>query len=145
MAQSDEIIGACRQLRAITANADNCNLFAVAVAQRFDVALRGTADQIMETVTGADWTQHGTDGKVASQAAQAGALVVGGMTSQALGDAHGHVVIVVAGPLNRDKYPTAYWGSQNAAIRPAGALGTTINFSFSVADRDKVIYASRSV
>jgi hypothetical protein len=145
MAQSDEIKGACRQLRAIAANADNCNQFVVMVAERFHVTLHGNADQIMATVTGADWTHHGTDGKAASEAAETGALVVGGMTSAALGDAHGHVVIVVAGPLNRDKYPTAYWGSQNAAIRPAGALGTTINFSFTVADRDKVIYASRSV
>jgi hypothetical protein len=84
-------------------------------------------------------------GKAAKEAAVHGALVVGGMTSQALGDAHGHVVIVVKGPLALGRYPTAYWGSENAAIRPDGALGKTINFSFSTADRDNVVYASRAI
>ena len=51
--------------------------------------------------------------KLASEAARNGALVVGGMTSEALGDAHGHVLIVVKGPLAVDEYPSAYWGSEN--------------------------------
>jgi hypothetical protein len=39
-------------------------------------------------------------------------------------------VVVVDGPLDRDKYSTAYWGSLNLGICDAGAAGTTINFSF---------------
>jgi hypothetical protein len=145
MTSPDDIIAACRQLRAVAANANDCNLFVIALAARFEVTLRGNADAIMATITGAGWTQHGTDGKAAGEAAATGALVIGGMTSEALGGAHGHVVVVVNGPLNRDKYPTAFWGSLNPTIRPAGALPTTINFSFTEADRDKVIYASQVV
>jgi len=107
--------------------------------------MTGNADQIMTQISGSDWTQHGDDGIAAATAAAAGELVVAGMTSQALGSDHGHVVIVVAGPLNRGLYPTAYWGSLNPRIRPDGALGKTINFSFSEDDRDNVVYASRVV
>ena len=53
----------------------------------------------------------------------------------------GHVVIVVKGPLARGKYPTAYWGSLNPAIRADGGVGTTINFAFNTKARDRVTYA----
>jgi hypothetical protein len=99
----------------------------------------------MGQIAGPGWAQHGDDGVAAAAAAKAGQLVVAGMTSQALGSAHGHVVIVVDGPLNRGLYPTAYWGSLNPSIRPKGAVGATLNFSFSEADRDDVVYASHSV
>jgi len=48
----------------------------------------------MREVTSPPWKQLGHDGVKAGAAAANGALVVGGVTSQALGDAHGHVVIV---------------------------------------------------
>jgi hypothetical protein len=143
MAKSDEIINACKQLRAIPANARECNEFVIAVAASFEITLTGIADQIIEEITGDGWTQHWTDGQAASAAAETGSLVLGGMTSEALGSAHGHVVIVVKGPLANAKYPTAYWGTENPLIRPFGALGKTVNFSFSFNDRDRVIYASR--
>jgi hypothetical protein len=54
-------------------------------------------------------------------------------------------VIVVSGQLNRGKYPAAYWGSENSSIREDGGLGKTINFSFTPADRNEVVYASHSV
>ena len=92
-----------------------------------------------------DWDQFGNDGVAAGAAAAGGDLVVGGMTSAALSGTHGHVVVVVKGPLNRGKYPTAYWGSENPSIREDGGRGTTINFSFSATDRDKVVYASRHI
>ena len=146
MADPNDIIDACRQLRNDGSNASQCNSFVIAVAARFGVPLSGTADQIIDHITdGANWTQHGKDGKAASEAAESGALVVGGMTSQDLADEHGHVVIVVKGKPDRDKYPPAYWGSLNARIRPDGALGKTINFSFSRERRDSVVYASRMV
>ncbi len=145
MAEPEDIIQVCRDMRAVQANANDCNLFAKAVCAKFNVVLTGNADAIMGQIAGPEWTQHGNDGVAAAAAATAGELVVGGMTSQALGGAHGHVVIVVDGPLNRDLYPTAYWGSLNPSIRPNGAAGTTLNFSFSAGDRDNVVYASRSV
>lgn len=141
MLNAEEIIEACREARSVAANAAECNNFVIAVAAKCGVTLSGNADRIMHEITGPNWEQLGHDGAAASAAAGNGALVVGGMTSQALADAHGHVVIVVKGPLAHGKYPTAYWGSQNPRIRPDGGLGTTINFSFSTEDRDKVTYA----
>lgn len=141
MRNPDEIIEVCREVRAVPANAASCNEFVNAVASRCGVTLSGNADQIMREITSSPWEQLGHDGVKASAAAANGALVVGGMTSRALGDTHGHVVIVVKGPLARGKYPTAYWGTQNPRIRPDGGLGTTINFSFNTNDRDRVTYA----
>jgi hypothetical protein len=145
MATADQIIDACKQARKVAANVDHCNMFVIDVAARCGVTLHGNADQILGQITGAGWKQLRNDGAAAGAAAADGDLVVGGMTSQALGGAHGHVVIVVKGPLNRDKYPTAYWGSENSRIRDDGGLGKTINFSFTSEDRDKVVYASHRV
>jgi formylmethanofuran dehydrogenase subunit C len=145
MAGADDIIEACKQARNATANVDHCNMFVLDVAARCGITLHGNADQILGQTSGAGWRRLGNDGVAAGAAAANGDLVVGGMTSEALGGAHGHVVIVVKGPLNRDKYPTAYWGSENPSIRQDGGLGKTINFSFTPDDRDKVLYASHPV
>lgn len=145
MALPEDIIRVCREKREIAANANDCHKFVEDVAAAFTVTLTGTADDIMAQIAGPGWMQHGNDGVAAAEAAAAGGLVIGGMTAQALGSAHGHVVVVVDGELNRGKYPTAYWGSLNPNIREDGGLGKTINFSFSTADRDKVVYASRAV
>ena len=95
----------------------------------------------MREVTGPPWKQLGHDGVKASAAAANGTLVVGGVTSQALGDAHGHVVIVVKGPLAHGKYPTDYWGKSEPCNSSDGGLGTTLNFSFNTNDRDGVTCA----
>jgi hypothetical protein len=145
MANPDDIISACKQLLTIPANSRECNEFVISVAAEFGVAFSGIADQILGEITGVNWTQHGKDGKSASEAAGDGALVLGGVTSEVLGEPHGHVLIVVKGPLADGKYPTAYWGSENPLIRPNGALGKTLNYSFLLKDRDNVIYASRGV
>jgi hypothetical protein len=55
------------------------------VADKLGVALNGTADQMIAEISESGWTQHGKDGQAAREAAKAGALVVGGMTSQDLG------------------------------------------------------------
>jgi hypothetical protein len=68
----------------------------------------------------------------AARLAGEGNLVIGGL--KAVG--HGHVVIVVSGPVASDKYPTAYWGSLGGS--PAKAK--TVNWSWSSRDRDKIIY-----
>lgn len=145
MALPADIIQVCEDKRQVPANANDCGLFVKAVCAEFRVPLTGNADQIMAQIGGPEWTQLGTDGAAAAAAAAAGELVVGGMTSVELGDAHGHVVIVVDGEPSRRRYPVAYWGSLNPAIRDEGGFGTTINFSFSRAVRDQVVYASRSV
>jgi hypothetical protein len=77
MADPDNIIAACKQLLTVAANARECNEFVIAVAAKFGGTLIGTAEQILEEITGINWTQHGKNGKAASQAAADGALVVG--------------------------------------------------------------------
>ena len=96
------------------AHIGDCSGFADAVAKAVGVGLTGNADTITDTLrAGADgWTVL-ADGVAAATAATAGKLVIGGLkgSEQATPDAHGHVVVVVPGPLNRGKYPTAWWGS----------------------------------
>lgn len=127
-----------------TAAKADCNQFVRAVANRVGISLSGNADQILSDITKGQWVDHGTDGVAASVAAQAGHLVIGGLTSTELNDEHGHVVVVVqpTGPLGRGKYPYAYWGSLNPAIRDNGGKGLTVNYSFIDGVRDKVHYAS---
>ena len=144
MTGADDIIEVCKQARKVTANVDHCNMLVLDVAARCGITLHGNADQILGEIGSAGWRRL-NDGVAAGVAAANGDLVIGGMTSEALGGAHGHVVIIVKGPLNRDKYPTAYWGSENPSIREDGGLGRTLNFSFTPADRDKVVYASHPV
>ena len=125
----------------------DCNDFAKAVAAKVGVTLTGDADSIVDQITGSGWTNLSTDGVAASNAAAQGKLVIGGVKSRDLGDSHGHVVIVVppTGPLAHDKYPYAYWGSINGAIRDNGGLGKTVNWSFNTVARDKVTYASKVI
>lgn len=146
MAEPEKIIAACHKARQVLANVNDCHKFVEAVSADFAVTLTGTGDDIMAQIAGPGWTRHGMDGpSAAAAAAEEGELVIAGMTAAGLGDAHGHVVVVVDGELAHGKYPTAFWGSLNPSIRAAGGLGTTLNFAFSQTDRDRVVYASRPV
>lgn len=139
---AEDIIASCKTLW--DANKAACNDFVIAVAKDHGVTLEGQADDILSAIKDAGWTAE-TDGKAAAVAAKAGKLVVGGLTSAELGDAHGHVVIVVDGTPEHGKYPVAYWGSLSEKIREAGGKGIGVNWCFSKAARDKVHYASRPV
>ncbi len=123
------------------AHIGDCSGFADAVAKAVGVNLTGNADTITDTLrSGADgWTTL-TDGAAAAAAAGEGKLVIGGLkgSEQANPDPHGHVVVVVPGPLNRGKYPTAWWGS----LGGSPAKNQTINWAWTEADRDKVSYAA---
>ena len=120
--------------------------FVIAVAQTVGVVLSGLADDIVTQISGSGWTKL-DDGVAASEAAKRGCLVIGGLTAAELGDTNGHVVIVVepTGPLAFGKYPYAYWGSENAAIREKGDERTTLNWAFSKDVRDDIHYASYSL
>ncbi|EQB05336.1 hypothetical protein L288_13060 [Sphingobium quisquiliarum P25] len=125
-------------------NSTDCNAFVKAVAGNLGVTLTGNADSIVDQISGSGWTSL-EDGVAASAAAADGKLVVGGLKAKDLGSNHGHVVIVVppTGPLAHGKYPYAYWGSlDDGDVRKNGGLGTTVNYSFNTATRDKVVYAS---
>jgi hypothetical protein len=122
----------------------DCNQFVKAVGSHFGVTLTGNADAIVTGLSGPHWTRL-ANGQAAAQAAREGHFVVGGMTSGDLGSAHGHVVVVVDGPLAHGLYPSAYWGSLNPSIRDKGGLGETVNWSFSKSHRDRITYAARRI
>jgi hypothetical protein len=125
------------------AHKDDCSGFARAVATELGVPLQGFADQIVETLrAGEGWTSL-PDGVAAAKSAAEGKLVMAGLkgSEQAHPDAHGHVVVIVDGPLAHGAYPTAYWGK----LGGTGAQDKTINWAWTVEDRDRVSYAAHDV
>jgi len=62
-------------------------------------------------------------------------------SEQANPDPHGHVVVVVAGPLAHDAYPSAYWGR----LGSRGEKNKTINWAWRAEDRDRVSYAKQDI
>src|SRR5579864_3271239 len=122
------------------AHSDDCSGFVRAVAAQLGVTLDGLANKIVDTIrTDPQWTRL-TGGVAANQAAADGKLVIGGLkgSEQAHPDEHGHVVVVVEGPLNRGKYPSACWGK----LGGVGAKDQTVNWAWNQQDRDKVTYAA---
>ena len=125
------------------AHKGDCSGFARAVARDLNVPLTGMANEIADTLAaGTDGWEVLPDGPAAAAAAS-DRLVIGGLRGdqQAKPSPHGHVVVVVPGALNRDKYPKAWWGS--LAGRPD--KDKTINWAWSEADRDNVVYAAHTI
>ena len=129
------------------AQKSNCSGFVKVVAAALGVstfAAGEDANQIVDTLQAAtDWTPLTPgDGVAAKQQADAGLLVIAGLkgAEQVNPDPHGHVVVVVSGPLDR-QYPTAYWGQLNGV----GAKAKTINWAWRAGDRDKVGYYTKSL
>lgn len=85
------------------------------------------------------------NGVVAKAQADAGFFVIGGLKGSDMvsPEEHGHVVVVVTGPLDptHDKYPTAYWGH----LGGVGAKAQTINWAWLAADRDNVNYFAKAL
>ena len=130
-------------------NKGDCNKFAIAVATEFSIQISGLADNIVDKIQTEGWTQL-SNGIEAKQKADEGWFVVGGLkaadtvpTPPATTVNHGHVVIVVSGPLAKNKYPTAVWGS-DAGVLPAPGKDT-VNWAWNEASRDKIIYSGREV
>jgi hypothetical protein len=137
----DRVKDACEACFA--ANANDCSGFGRAAASQVGVALDGLANQIVDTIRNDPaWTELG-DGVEAAQQAAAGKLVIGGLkgSEQANPDEHGHVVVVVSGPLAHGKYPSAYWGR----LGGGGAKDKTINWAWRAEDRDRVSYAAHDI
>jgi hypothetical protein len=140
-AVSDRVRDACENC--FEAHKADCSGFARAVADALGVTLQGLADQIVETLRGgAGWTPL-KDGVAAARSAEAGKLVIAGLkgSEQARPDVHGHVVVVVGGPLAHDAYPSAYWGR----LGGVGAKDQTINWAWTTDDRDHVSYAEHDL
>lgn len=106
------------------------------MASSLGIILSGQANNIVDCIDNDNW-YNVKSGPDAALWAEADYLVVGGLkgSNQAKPSAHSHVVIVVPGPIDRT-YPTAYWGQ----LGGTGKKKTTINYAWSQADRDKVIY-----
>ena len=126
----------------------DCSGFVKAVATALRVATFAPGDNANDIVgklqENGDWIPltHG-DGATAKARADAGALVIAGMrgADQTIPDQHGHVVIVVTGPLDsvHHEYPMAYWGS--LAGHPQKNM--PINFAWRASDRDRVAYFAK--
>jgi hypothetical protein len=126
------------------ANKTACNFFVEAVGKAVGVTITGNADEITNVLrAGTNGWSVLANGVAAAAAAGQGKLVVGGLkgSQQARPDPHGHVVVVVPGPLAHGKYPTAWWGS----LGGSPGQNQTINWAWTEADRDKVSYASHDV
>jgi hypothetical protein len=139
MANPDRVTAACKSHYA--AHKGDCSGFVRAVAADLGVTtLHGLADDIVGTIrAGGAWTRL-PNGVVAASSAAAGKLVIAGLkgAEQAHPDPHGHVVVVVIGPLAHDAYPTAWWGS----LGGVPGAGETLNYAWTTADRDRITYAA---
>lgn len=124
------------------ANKGDCNLFAKAVASKFNVQFAGQANDIVDQIRGTGWTKL-SGGVQAKAMADAGMFVVAGLKGGDHNPArpNGHVAIVVAGPLAHSKYPTGYWGS----VGGTPGKKQTLNYSWNSSDRDNVEYAARAI
>ena len=132
-----KILEACK--KAYDAQKANCNFFLEAVF--FDVTnvtLTGTADDLVEKFSSdAGWKKVERVQAIADQ--EAGKFVVAGLTSSDHADdrEHGHVAVLVSGPLYHSKYPVVWCGG--------GSLGRsngnkTVGEVWARSDRDNVKY-----
>lgn len=137
----DRVRDACEAC--FDAHKDDCSGFARAVAASFDVELNGLAKDIVEALrAGGEWAKL-QDGVAAADSAKAGKLVLGGLRGdeQFEHSNHGHVVVVVDGPLAHGRYPSAYWGS----LGGTPAKFETTNWAWTEHDRDRVTYAEHEL
>jgi hypothetical protein len=122
----------------------DCSRFARDVAGALGVTLTGNANDIADIVAGGldDWETLDSAAAAAARAT-AGDLVLAALRgdAQTTPSVHGHVVVVVPGPLNRGLYPTAWWGSDGGVPYQ----NTTLNYAWVPGDRDRVHYAARAL
>jgi hypothetical protein len=127
------------------AQANDCSGFARAVGGQLGASLHGLANDIVDTIRGGNrWTPL-PNGAAAAKSAADGKFVIGGLkgSEQTQPDQHGHVVVVVAGPLDptHKAYPKAYWGR----LGGGGAKNQWTNWAWREGDRDRVSYAALDI
>jgi len=125
------------------AHKSDCSAFVHAVGGKLGVTIAGQANEIVGTIRGGGPWRRLTDGVEAANRAQAGKLVLAGLRGdeQFEHSNHGHVAVVVSGPLAHGRYPSAYWGRLNGV----GARFETINWAWPQHDRDRVTYAEHDL
>jgi hypothetical protein len=125
------------------AHSGDCSGFARAVSSRLGVQMSGLADQMVDAIRDENAWRPLPNGIAAAQSAADRKLVIGGLkgSEQTNPDRHGHVVVVVTGPLAHDAYPSAYWGK----LGGVGAKNKTTNWAWRAEDRDHVSYAEHDI
>src|SRR5262245_39126141 len=110
-----EIVAACR--KHYSAHSGDCSAFVRAVTAELGHPLSGNANGIMSELSR---TWEKIDRAKAIEAVKSGTLVVAGLKAIDHNPPrnNGHVVIVVDGPLYRDKYPLVWGGSIGSAQSP---------------------------
>jgi hypothetical protein len=108
------------------------------VAARFGVVLTGLANEIVTQIKAPEWTVL-AGGPAAAKAASIGKFVVAGLEGCKLSEpqAHGHVAIVVDGPLWLDRYPRGYWGKLDSV----GEKNAPLTHAWKQVDLANVVYA----
>ena len=127
----DEIIAACEKYW--EADKTDCSHFVRDVANELGVFLQGNANSIVDQINKAPWHPLSSGVEAAHKAVNKNVLVIGGLKA----DGHGHVVVVVSGPLTHGKYPMAYWGS----IAGVGRKNEPVTWSWTHKDLENVIYS----
>lgn len=122
---------------------DDCSGFVHAVGTVLGVKIEGMANDIVNEIRGGGPWRPLPDGPAAVESARKGKFVIAGLRGdeQFEHSNHGHLVIVIDGPLARGLYPSAYWGSLG------GEPGRfeTLNWAWTQHDRDRISYAVRDV
>jgi hypothetical protein len=143
---SRDIIAVCQRLIRIPKLSNDCAAFVCRVASDCGVPLAGDANMIVGLLNAG---LRLPNGQAAKHAAANGDLVIAGV--QAPG--HGHVVVVVDGPMNQGrnpgKYPYAFWGqyygfkSGDKEFNIGFTRGHgTLNYAFKGAQLNSVFYAT---
>lgn len=135
-----DVIASCQ--RNVEKYPNDCSGFVKAVARECGVVLFGDANAIVDylTVVGT------VDRMNARTAAAMGKLVIGGVKAPG----HGHVVVVVHGPVDQKhkKYPYCFWGKYHDITLFGRRVNVgftrghgTLNYAFDENARDQVVYA----
>ncbi len=123
-----------------TPNTNNCSGFVKSVAAKLGVPLPATADAdgIADAVS-AGWNKL-KSGLEAARSAGTGHLVLAVLKGADHNPPrhHGHVGVVVAGPLYRDAYPKLWCGSLGGQAQSQG--DKSVGEVWNRADRDSVAY-----
>jgi hypothetical protein len=141
MPNPDRVRDACEAN--FEAHQNDCSGFVRAVAAALSVTIDGLANDIVDKIrAGGTWHKL-PDGIAANASAGAGKFVVAGLRGdeQFEHSNHGHVVVVVDGPLAHGRYPSAYWGR----LGGDGAKFETTNWAWTEHDRDRVTYVEHDI
>ncbi len=119
----------------------DCSGFLKSVAQDLNIELpQVQADGIIVYLENSGNWEEVRSGAVAVQIAENGVLVIAGLKSEDFFEnrpSHGHVAIVVQGPLYKGNYPKV-WAGGSARGRSRGAL--TVGETWPINSRDLVKY-----